>query len=397
MLNLASEILHSRLVEIDWDFSGDYSESPFSAVHWHPGRFASQIPAGLISSLTQPGDVVLDPYSGSGTTLVEAQRLGRRGLGIDLNPISCLIARAKTLEISSDKVLEAIDRLRLAIQARPEVFLEENRDWIPPAVQAVKWYSPGVRRQLAGLWRLLSEVRDPLASLLGRFAFSGVLLECCRETRHWGYVCDNTQPRTHREVQVIDRCFTSLARLGEAYRYRDNERRELRAGPLYPAQVMEGDASELLGGLPSGSVSLVVTSPPYFGVCDYIKAQRLAFEWMGLSIEAHRLKETGARSKRHRRKARHEYLADLRRALVLAVRTIELGGRLAMVIGESSDRERVVEDLLSMLVHECRLSIEFKTERFVSLQRRQAPSIRTEWLVVLRKDRGDCGATERLG
>src|SRR5712671_61389 len=98
----------SRLSNIDWDFAGAFSESAFSAIHWHPGRFASQIPASLIGVLSSPGGTVLDPFVGSGTTLVEAQRLGRRSIGIDLSPISCLASRAKTLSISAKKIKDAI-------------------------------------------------------------------------------------------------------------------------------------------------------------------------------------------------------------------------------------------------------------------------------------------------
>ena len=54
---MLSRRLRSRLSSIDWDFSGARSDSPFSSIHWHPGRFASQIPASFIGVLTQPGDV----------------------------------------------------------------------------------------------------------------------------------------------------------------------------------------------------------------------------------------------------------------------------------------------------------------------------------------------------
>src|SRR6185295_5317944 len=102
----------SRLREIDWDFAGAFSESPFSVAHWHPGRFASQLPAALIGVLTEEGDCVLDPFAGSGTTLVEAQRLFRRSMGIDINPVSCRICEAKTLTVSAEVIAEAVAALR---------------------------------------------------------------------------------------------------------------------------------------------------------------------------------------------------------------------------------------------------------------------------------------------
>jgi len=394
---LVSKSSRSRLTEIDWDFTGDYSESPFSAVHWHPGRFASQIPAALISSLTGRGDLVIDPFVGSGTTLVEAQRLGRRGFGIDLNPVSCLIAQAKTLAASSTEVEGAVREIQRRLQGRQEVFLEDNRAFVPTTVQAAKWYSPGVRRQLAGLWRLIVDFDEPLMGMLGRFGFSAILLEVCRETRHWGYVCDNTEPKGHREAEVLARCVASLDRLVEAYRLRDNELRDRRRGSVVPALIVAGDARVRLRDLAASSAKLVVTSPPYFGVCDYIKAQRLAFEWFGLPLEEHRLLETGARSKRHRRDARCEYLNELCDALELAVTALERGGRLALVVGESAERDSVVGELVRKLQKRCSLEVEFQTDRFISVQRRQAPSIRRELIVVLKKGERAHGNAGRLG
>ncbi|MEP1933877.1 MAG: DNA methyltransferase, partial [Roseibium sp.] len=80
-----------RLDAHDWDFATEQSESPFSALHWHPCRFPSQVPATAISRLTNKSEIVLDPFMGSATTLVEAQRLGRRSIGVDINPISVLM------------------------------------------------------------------------------------------------------------------------------------------------------------------------------------------------------------------------------------------------------------------------------------------------------------------
>lgn len=53
---------------------------------WYWGNFVPQIPFQLISRYTSPGDWVLDPFCGSGTTLVEARKLGRNSLGVELNP-----------------------------------------------------------------------------------------------------------------------------------------------------------------------------------------------------------------------------------------------------------------------------------------------------------------------
>src|SRR5262249_59488481 len=52
---------------------------------WYWGNFIPQIPEQLMRRYTKKGDWVLDPFLGSGTTLIECRRLGRNGLGVELN------------------------------------------------------------------------------------------------------------------------------------------------------------------------------------------------------------------------------------------------------------------------------------------------------------------------
>jgi len=59
------------------------------------GNWAPQVPRNLIRMYTRPGETVLDPFLGSGTTLIEAKLLGRRGMGIDVNPAFVRLAQMR--------------------------------------------------------------------------------------------------------------------------------------------------------------------------------------------------------------------------------------------------------------------------------------------------------------
>ena len=67
----------------------------------YPARFAPQLARALIERFTEPGDVVLDPFCGGGTSLVEAAALGRRAVGLDISPLAVFLARVKTYPLSS--------------------------------------------------------------------------------------------------------------------------------------------------------------------------------------------------------------------------------------------------------------------------------------------------------
>jgi DNA modification methylase len=390
MLTASNLHLISRLRKIDWDFVGQYSESPFSSIHWHPGRFASQLPATLIGSLSKPGDLVVDPFAGSGTTLVEAQRLGRRSIGIDLNPISCLTTTAKVLPIPAHRIARGLREIKDdAAECLGDRLVSANGfqrlSSIPATVQVAKWYSRRVSVDLGLLWKMVCTYSGTKRTLADA-AFSAVLLPVCRETRHWGYVCDNSSPKTDHEADVLQNFCRVLDRLKEAYEERDAEyvAREGDVSDIPDAKVICADALGELKRAKTGSIDLVVTSPPYFGVADYVKSQRLSMEWFGHEIESLRLREVGARSKRHRKSADQDYLEDVSQVFSQVRRCLHDGGFCAVLMGESSARSSILPRVRNTL-ESCGFNLKLDLNRRVSSQRRQAPSIKGEHLFLFSK------------
>ena len=64
--------------------------------HRYPAKFIPHLAAALIERYTKKGNLVIDPFCGCGTTLVEAKVMGRKSLGVDINPVAYLITKAKT-------------------------------------------------------------------------------------------------------------------------------------------------------------------------------------------------------------------------------------------------------------------------------------------------------------
>ena len=96
-----------RLLDADLGFHG--TDGRYASHAWHPfpAKFPPQLPEFFIRELTEPGETVLDPMLGSGTTLVEAQRLGRRAIGCDIDPLARLLAQAKLTSVPPLLALES--------------------------------------------------------------------------------------------------------------------------------------------------------------------------------------------------------------------------------------------------------------------------------------------------
>lgn len=74
----------------------------------YPARFSPQFAASVIQALTKPGDLVIDPFMGGGTTIVEAIAAGRLALGCDVNPLAAFIAAAKTSPLTKEEANEIL-------------------------------------------------------------------------------------------------------------------------------------------------------------------------------------------------------------------------------------------------------------------------------------------------
>src|SRR6266478_788988 len=91
--------------------------------------FPPALPHFFIRWLTQPGHVVYDPFSGRGTTLLEAGLLGRRGLGSDANPLAWILSSAKAQPCSLDELQARIRELR---RLRRQVSTRSAPDHVRP-------------------------------------------------------------------------------------------------------------------------------------------------------------------------------------------------------------------------------------------------------------------------
>src|ERR671928_262946 len=83
----------------DWEFKTADTGYYTHRCHSYSAKYIPQIPNLLISNFTKRNDLVLDNFVGSGTTLVESKILGRHAIGVDVNPLACLVSKVKITNI----------------------------------------------------------------------------------------------------------------------------------------------------------------------------------------------------------------------------------------------------------------------------------------------------------
>ena len=148
-------IAFERLRTLDWGFTEEDTRFLGHDLHPYPAKFIPQLPGTLISRLSSRGELVFDPFGGSGTTALEAIRLGRRAISSDANPVAALIGRVKTARVSAEDTSE-LHGLHAALRASLDgglcaahQLIERYGEFAPSIANREKWFSDEAFGELA--------------------------------------------------------------------------------------------------------------------------------------------------------------------------------------------------------------------------------------------------------
>ncbi len=300
-------------------------------LHPYLGKYVPQLVEALLGRYVRRGGRVLDPFAGSGTTLVQALESGYDAVGVDIAAFNCLLMRVKT---------RRYDPFVLGRELR-DAAARLGSSGEPPTGYLREWFAPRAAAELLHFRSLLGEYEhaDVLRVVLARSARSARLtthfdLEFPKAPQREPYWCHKHR-RTCRPVEEANKFLSryltdTLARLGEFQRVRSRAR---------SAEVLHGDALEVAL---EGAFDGVVTSPPYPGLIDYHEQHRYAYELLGL--DDRRERELGAAERGTGRAALEAYVAGISRVLGRCRAALRPGAPVVVVV---NDRRDLYPEILS--------------------------------------------------
>jgi DNA methylase len=313
-------------------------------LHPYLGKFVPQLVEAMLERYFRRGQRVLDPFAGSGTTLVQALESGLDAVGADIAAFNCLLMQVKTREYNLFR-LEHDVRDALAREGAPA----------EPSAYVARWYAPQAAEELLRFRSVLDDYEhaDVLRVVLARAARSARRtthfdLDFPREPQLGEYWC-HKHKRICRPVETASQFLRrygldTVARIKEFARVRARGRE---------AVVLHGDSREL--ELPP--CAGIVTSPPYPGLIDYHEQHRCAYELLGL--DDRRGLELGAAEKGVARGAIAAYAEGI--AAVLARCAVALPRRAPVVIVVDDRR-----DLYPAILDAAGLRLEERYRRHVN-------------------------------
>lgn len=271
----------SSQVDDSWSFK-DASRTETSYLthgyHRYPAKFIPQLAARVIKENSQAGDLVCDPFMGSGTTLVEAIVNGRRAYGTDINPVAVLIAKAKTTPIEPAKLLgethEIFSYIQAALQKeKGQALLAETSfdQSIPKHDRIDYWFPEKQKLQLALILARIRNMKDPAIQTFLLCSFSNILKGCSiwmmksvKPTRDW-----------HKKPALP---YQSFMLQTKRMMKKNLEFWEVLGGRKVYCTVDNKDARKL--SLKDDSTTLIVTSPPYVTSYEYADLHQLTALWL---------------------------------------------------------------------------------------------------------------------
>lgn len=258
----------------------------FRTIHPFPARMAPELALEELPSIAGPLKI-LDPMSGSGTTLVAARLNGHEAIGFDRDPLAVLIARAWVSDLNAEvihkKALEILDRAKIrasaitTASAFPHLADEETKRFVK------FWFDTDNRKQLAALAASIRVLRDEKVRNVLWCAFSRLII-----TKKAGasLAMDVSHSRPHKAYdkaphRAFDRFILAVNHIIKSAPFAE-------ASAKAPdAKIKSGDARKM--PLKAQSIDLIITSPPYLNAIDYLRGHKLSLVWMGHSIADLRL------------------------------------------------------------------------------------------------------------
>ncbi len=278
----------SILLSGDWSFADEDTQYATHRFHPYPARMVPQIANRVIRAFTDEGDLVLDPFCGSGTVLLEAKLLGRNSIGIDINPLALIIAKAKTEPPTLEELeclLEELERRVLELSKIPDSELRRAVK-IPSFTNIDYWFKDYVIIRLAALRELIIELASKYTERVKYFLYT-----CFAWTVR---LVSNVKKREYKLVRMPE---DELRRFNpDVYRdflavvkhyvdgVKDYWKIVLSKSSAISAKVdiMFGDSRRI--PLNDESVDMIVTSPPYGDsrtTVAYGQFSRLQLCWLG--------------------------------------------------------------------------------------------------------------------
>lgn len=291
-------VIINNLSEIEIDRTWSFSESTIKDTSYithgyytYPAKFIPQLASRLIKEHSKEGDIVIDTFMGSGTTVVESLMNNRIGIGTDINEIAHLVAKVKTTPLKSLEVLIELQKIENDILSRnngqKEYFLDKALSIVPKNDRIDYWFKQPTKEGLAIILHRILEIQDLDIKDFFLVAFAQIL----KSSSIWlQKSIKPTRDPQKKDVAVVSlflqQAKKMLKRNAEFEKILPKKAKEninfWRITECQDARIQPCETEK---------ASLIVTSPPYVTSYEYADLHQLPLLWLGYLDELARFRQ----------------------------------------------------------------------------------------------------------
>lgn len=405
-------------------------------IHPYPAKLLTHIPYFFLNNqiFSKRGDVVLDPFCGSGTVPLEALLAERNAVGADSNPLARLITEVKTSCFNISKLKNLTAKLSNSIPSKPEIEM-------PNVVNLDYWFLPNIKPQLLNILYAIKGIGEKVYRNFFSVCFSNIVRKVSL-----------ADPRVSVPVRLRFDQYPENHPLRKKTKQRLNDFNNIDVVELYfklvhanikrferfnslrkngvSAEIISSDSRFLAGNkknngmLKDESIDLVISSPPYAGAQKYIRACSLSLGWLEIANE-HEIRylksmsigreeylkneyksllQTGVaeadlllrdiyRSNPLRAHIAANYLIEMRQALKQTIKTLKKEGIMILIVANNHvcGKQFKTQEYLTNICQEFGLNILFRliddirSYGLMTKRNKTASIITREWVLVFRK------------
>jgi len=264
-------------------------------IHSYPAKLLQQIPYFFLNNtvFSKEQDIVVDPFCGTGTVLLEASLAKRNAIGVDVNPLAALIAKTKTSKVDIIDLKQELDNIKKLF----EIYSISKKQYYIPKVSNIEyWYSKQNIRKLSKIKEIVSQISNQNIKEFYLVVFS----LCCKKFSYSDprisvpvKINKDKFPEGHvlREAAIKNLKFIDKSKVFEFFIEQANKNiarlieyqnsTMLRSNEV---TVYNSDIKHLTKkDIETNTVQLILTSPPYVSAQKYIRASSLSLQWLELN------------------------------------------------------------------------------------------------------------------
>ena len=251
-------------------FHGNVRETRYGWLRLTPA-YSVHLVRELLQTRARPELPVLDPFCGTGTTLLTCAELGIACSTLDVNPFLVWLARAKTAKYGEKSLTSATALIDDMCRAAS---LRQKAPWLPALFQIEKWWAAPTLHALGRAFAVLraSHAAEP-AKDLAKLAFCRSLITCANvsfghQSMSFG-ASDKATPSARLVSLALERAFAAIVKAARI------------SLPTSEREVLLGDARNVADHAENSRFGTVITSPPYVNRMSYVRELRPYMYWLG--------------------------------------------------------------------------------------------------------------------